>query len=603
MWFSRVRCASFQVAKALVCVVSLLTFGTIASVSSAGRDSVGAAFQPKQYPSSVGLSVNNEPALCDDARTFMTDEVRSLRFDPDIGGRQWPPGLNSRFDWIFTKNLEDAQRSSWVDSLHANLYRQEFDFDGDGNREVITLVRRPFRMNHDDYDLMLFPSSAALDNSIADGSAAFRAAGKKIWEKGAIEGSDWIFAAVLRYGNNLYLYERGNELDYDRASVSLLRIHSDGTLSEACRLEQHDYWERMVAETMPALLAYRETLREIAGDSFRCSSWDPGYYERNVAKSAFSRVLNRPWVLLEDAHFSRETNYLSHNPAAFNTRHDVEVGLFEWSYGSLSQYRLLRRVRQLEPEALNELEFHYETQFGVTAVQARLMASRALDKLLRYHFGFGIELEYLSLEDQNRVPTVVRIERAKSAGGARENISTAEATVLLERAALEGLGEDTIAWLLKVGAYPGDAELARWSGAETPLYYALEHPRIVKQLLDAGAKPNHGNSFGKTPLMYAAQYNLLEAVRALLDAGADPNARTASEGDCMRGQPVKYGSRSALMYAAENGSAELMELLIRRGADVMASDTKKRSVMTYLELNSGMSDTEKAYARQLLRGN
>ena len=124
----------------------------------------------------------------------------------------------------------------------------------------------------------------------------------------------------------------------------------------------------------------------------------------------------------------------------------------------------------------------------------------------------------------------------------------------------------------------------------------------MRLLLEQGADPNRGNHFGKTPLMYAAHFNLLESARLLLKYGADPNRRTTAKADRVCNS-FKWIGRTALMYAAENADEAMMALLIEAGADIEARDlvdywrgpgTPDRSVHDYLDLNANLSLAEKA---------
>ena len=155
---------------------------------------------------------------------------------------------------------------------------------------------------------------------------------------------------------------------------------------------------------------------------------------------------------------------------------------------------------------------------------------------------------------------------------------------------------------LDFAAREGDVESARAmldAGADMnqldadgahPMTIALvnKHYTFAKFLLDRGANPNSADSRGRTPL-YAAidarneDYSALparkendalpsvEIIRALLDRGANPNAALT------RNLPGRSGMDSGdtglslgttpLMRAARAGDAEVMRMLLAKGAD------------------------------------
>jgi ankyrin repeat protein len=93
-------------------------------------------------------------------------------------------------------------------------------------------------------------------------------------------------------------------------------------------------------------------------------------------------------------------------------------------------------------------------------------------------------------------------------------------------------------------------------GAVTPLILAARNgsAAVIAALLKAGADPSKAASTGATPLMSAATSGAVDGVKALIDAGADLNAREKTNG------------QTALMFAAWEDRAEVIRLLIERGA-------------------------------------
>ncbi len=142
----------------------------------------------------------------------------------------------------------------------------------------------------------------------------------------------------------------------------------------------------------------------------------------------------------------------------------------------------------------------------------------------------------------------------------------------------------------------------------TPLINALMngHFDAASALLDAGADPNIADAVGRTPLYAAVDMNTvpssnrpgpktldnrmtgIEIVTKLLDKGANPNARlkkqTPYRSKVDRGTDTMLGAgTTAFLRAARAGDADMMRLLLKRGADpkiATGSDTPQ-------DVNSG----------------
>jgi ankyrin repeat protein len=123
-------------------------------------------------------------------------------------------------------------------------------------------------------------------------------------------------------------------------------------------------------------------------------------------------------------------------------------------------------------------------------------------------------------------------------------------------AAAERNDAQTIDRLLGAGA---DPKAANEYGA-TALYAAAANPdpAIAVKLLAAGADPNAHLLSGETPLMEAARQGNLATVQALLAAGADPKVQEAN------------GGQNAVMWAVSQHHADVVDELVKHGADVNA---------------------------------
>lgn len=130
-------------------------------------------------------------------------------------------------------------------------------------------------------------------------------------------------------------------------------------------------------------------------------------------------------------------------------------------------------------------------------------------------------------------------------------------------AAIRGNELTRIAALIKEGADINGKD----ARGMTPLMHSavVGSPESMKLLLDKGADPNVTNSAGSTALMFSVTD--IAKVRLLLDHRADVNVASS------RG-------RTALFLAAmSDGSADIVRLLIARGADVKTVDALKMTTL------------------------
>ena len=110
---------------------------------------------------------------------------------------------------------------------------------------------------------------------------------------------------------------------------------------------------------------------------------------------------------------------------------------------------------------------------------------------------------------------------------------------------------------------------------DTPLIYALGRKQIeaVKLLIKSGADVNQPNAFGITPFMGVCAGDNIELVKLFAEHGGDPNLqfedRTSSAG-----KPPGGGGVTALMMAAEYGTADIVKLLMDIGADKNLKDAE-----------------------------
>ena len=122
--------------------------------------------------------------------------------------------------------------------------------------------------------------------------------------------------------------------------------------------------------------------------------------------------------------------------------------------------------------------------------------------------------------------------------------------------AAELMDRDGVRALLKE---PVDVNASQVDGM-TALHWAARHDdlEMARLLAEAGADVNTANRYGVTPLTLACTNGNHALVELLLDAGADPNTTVP-------------GGETALMTAARTGRLGPVKALLARGADVHAA--------------------------------
>src|SRR5437763_1575494 len=160
----------------------------------------------------------------------------------------------------------------------------------------------------------------------------------------------------------------------------------------------------------------------------------------------------------------------------------------------------------------------------------------------------------------------VEMTRALLAAGAPVNSPNHYGITPLLQASRSG-DATLVGMLIKAGAdiaatHP-DGETALMAASRTG------HIDAVKLLLEAGANANVADSYQQeTPLMWAAAEGHVAVVNELLKSGADPNRQAHLNGiDERKHGDYPTGGFTALMFATRNGFSDVVEALVKGGAD------------------------------------
>ena len=106
---------------------------------------------------------------------------------------------------------------------------------------------------------------------------------------------------------------------------------------------------------------------------------------------------------------------------------------------------------------------------------------------------------------------------------------------------------------------------------------------VARLLIAKGAKVNTVDMGGFTPLHAAAGNGNTNAplVKLLLEHGAKVNAVSGDTIEVVRNGPLALGHLTPLHTAAQNGSLEVVEALVRAGADVNAKDVRNANALVF----------------------
>ncbi len=144
------------------------------------------------------------------------------------------------------------------------------------------------------------------------------------------------------------------------------------------------------------------------------------------------------------------------------------------------------------------------------------------------------------------------------------------------------------------------------AGEENSLFYAMGSIENARLMISRGAQVNYKNSLGQTPIFYAVAMKDYELVKFLIYNHASVNVRQigsaemqalASLGGADDACTFTGAGETLLMYAAQKSTKQIVELLVRSGANEKLSDEEGLNVMDYAILG-GDAQTQ-SYLRSI----
>lgn len=311
-------------------------------------------------------------------------------------------------------------------------------------------------------------------------------------------------------GFNVRIFE-GNYYIFTQSGshYSIFKLDVGATWKKVCSVR---YFPKKVSFSdfnLVNFIKLNNNLKNLMGNSGSCGTLGTHARASYHLEKLQEELLFRPWKYL-----SKGSTFSDHgNSILFRN----------WGAVGPWNYEVYKDFHQNFPLAKLELKRFYVEQFGMEPEFAGSLASLALDNVVRTG-GF-------------------------TQGYYHQNTA-------LNEAILEGKSIEDIERL----------ELSSDRNIPLPgLHLAIAHPHLLKFFLERGQSPDEKNHFGKTPLMYAAQFNQLESAKVLLQYGADPNATTTKPLDNCN-YTLRTHNITPLHYATRYASKQLIELLLENGA-------------------------------------
>jgi uncharacterized protein YecT (DUF1311 family) len=373
---------------------------------------------------------------------------------------------------------------------------------------------------------------------------------KPFYPMGALAyGSDfsWWENLPFQYENNWYVLEDFGDFYRHNSMRSIHKLSLDGSTKKVCTIKIFENFSpENSGKDFPFFTAYKKAVEEITLSTGDCGTSHPEVYAENAGKLYASMSIIRPWAI--DPTWKSGNN--SWEVKDFQRKH-----FDDWKYQDIWSYREFQTHENTKLDAINELKTHYINNYSYTNEDAEKLASGIIDSMPGAYYSLGVY------------------------DGANQDTSFLQSLVDGTYNNWEDLE------LLKVG-YENIPNL--------PLTILVDNPKMLKKLPDTINQNNIKTFYEKDFLMFAAHMNNYDSVKYLIEQGWPINNVTKWENNGPCNPRMERTNRSALTYAAENASIELIQYLVSKGSDINITDTKGNNLDFYINKNPRFSVEEKA---------
>ena len=301
--------------------------------------------------------------------------------------------------------------------------------------------------------------------------------------------------------------------------------------------------KKIKLENQKNFLAFTNSLDKMTGYYVYCPPINPVAYilEERIPKT-LEKVIYKPW---------KKTIY----PNRFKKIDTIKSLIELWGYRSIYNYKIFKQYQDSKDKALKDLEQYYIDTFNFDNKTAKEYAIYSFNDILSSHF--NVNRYSLDIRAYDKLRKYLLLNKP---------ISDIEP--------------------LLIGNWQNPKELSYDNEDTEPMiFYSLYFPKLLNYLISKGANINGINSFGKTALMYTAQYNLYESTKLLIDKKIDINKRTFHLEDSCENSITTH-KLTALHYAVRYADFKLINLLLQNGANKNLKDSDENTPFDYINIYS-----------------
>ncbi|WP_321777173.1 ankyrin repeat domain-containing protein [Sulfurimonas sp.] len=368
-------------------------------------------------------------------------------------------------------------------------------------------------------------------------------------------GSDfsWWENMPFQYENNWYVLEDFGDFYRHNSMRSIHKLSLNGTTKKVCTIKIFENFSpKNSGQDFPFFTAYKEAVEEITLSTGHCGTSHPEAYAESSGKLYASMSIIRPWAIVP----TWQSGNNSWEVKDFQRKH-----FDDWKYQDIWSYREFKTHANTKLDAINELKVYYINNYEYSTEDAEKLASAIIDSMPGAYYSLGVY--YGANQDTSFLQKLV--------DGTYNNWENLENNLKL----------------LKVG-YQNIPHLPL-----TILSLLVDNPKMLKELPDTIKQNDIKTFYEKDFLMFAAHMNNYDSVKYLVKQGWPINNLTEWKSDSICDPKMERNNRSALTYAAENASIELIQYLIANGSDINITDTKGNSLDFYINKNPRFTAEEK----------